>query len=283
MAEPTITHPFFKSPFSRQPGPNRRRSTRLDFVVPIVLSGRDAKGESFREETQTATVNLHGAKVSTRREILIGMQVTIENPQNGAVEKGVCVRVYESGPGEIERFIAVQLIRPGNIWGVENPPEDWATLAASMLGKTAPAARPATAKQAEPAASAPAIPIFESQAVTLEQQASSLTESVLEILRQQMQALANAALQDFENRLKLMEGEAGNRLRERAKESLNGVASVIDAMREDAASQMAAHAAQAVSAAEQEVRAKVQEVLAPLAALGSGAGPGKPGVTASRK
>ncbi len=284
MAEPTRTHPFFQSPFSRQPGgSNRRRSTRLDRVMPIVLSGRDARGEPFRDETQTATVNLHGAKVRTGREILVGMQVTVENPQNGAVEKGVCVRIYESAPGEAEHYIAVQLIRPGNIWGIEDPPEDWTTLAASMLGKTAAPVRPAVVRQAEPVAQVPAIPIFESQDVNLEQQASSLTESVLEVFRQQIEALANAALQGFENRLKQMEAEAGNRFRDRAKESLNGVDSVLDAMREDAAAQMAAQSAQVVAAAEQEVRARVAEILAPLAGLGSNLSTGKPVSTLSRK
>ena len=73
MAEPTKTHPFFQSPFSRQPGgTNRRRSTRVDLVLPVVLSGRDASGETFREETQTATVNLHGAKIETTRNVLGG-------------------------------------------------------------------------------------------------------------------------------------------------------------------------------------------------------------------
>jgi hypothetical protein len=280
MAEPTITHPFFKSPFSRQPGPNRRRSTRLDRVMPIVLSGRGASGETFRDETQTATVNLHGAKVKTVREILVGMQVTIENPQNGALEKGVCVRIYERAAGEMEHFIAVQLIRPGNIWGIEDPPEDWVTVAESMLGRTAQPARPAVVPQAAPV---PAIPILESQAVTLEQQASSLTESVLQIFRQQIQVLADATLQGFENRLKQMEAEAGNRFRDRAKESLNGVASVLDAMREDAAAQMAAQSAQVVAAAEQEVRARVAEILAPLAGLGANLSTGKPMGTLSRK
>jgi hypothetical protein len=278
MTEPTTTHPFFKSPFSRQPGTNRRRSTRLDLTIPVVLSGRDARGAAFRDETVTETVNLHGAKVKTGREILVGMQVTVENPLNGALEKGVCVRIYESGPGEIEHFIAVQLIRPGNIWGVENPPEDWSTVAANVLGKA-----PAAAKQAAPAAAAPAIPIFESQAVTLEQQATTLTEAVLQTFRQQIEALAKAALQDFESRLQLIEAEAARRVEGQVQESLVGATSVVEAMQEDAAAQMAAHAAEAVSTAEQEVRAKVAAILAPLAGPGSSVNPAKPGVTLSRK
>ena len=155
MAEPTKTHPFFQSPFSRHPGgTNRRRSTRLDLVLPVVLSGRDASGESFREETQTSTVNLHGAKVETSRNILVGMQVSIENPLTGDVEKAVCVRVFEGAPGDRKHFIATQLVRPGNIWGIEDPPEDWSAVASSMLGKAPPPSRPAIAPSAGAGAAA---------------------------------------------------------------------------------------------------------------------------------
>lgn len=282
MAEPTKTHPFFQSPFSRHPGgTNRRRSTRLDLVLPIVLSGRDASGEMFREETRTATVNLHGAKVETTRNILVGMQVTIESPLTGALEKAVCVRVFEGVSGDNRHFIATQLVRPGNIWGIEDPPEDWTAVAASMLaGK---ATRPEVKTPSQTAESVPAMPILESQAVTAEQQSSNFAESILEVFRQQLQVLADATLQNFENRLKQLEAESTDRIRDRAKESLNGASSVLDAMREDAASQMAAQSAEAVAAAEQEIRARVAEILAPLTGIGPGITAEKHARTLSRK
>ncbi|MGE5327649.1 MAG: hypothetical protein ACM3NO_11465 [Deltaproteobacteria bacterium] len=284
MAEPTKTHPFFQSPFSRHPGgANRRRSTRLDLVLPVVLSGRDASGEIFREETETATVNLHGAKIATARNILVGMQVTIENLMTGVAEKAVCVRVYERAPGESKYFIATQLVRPGNIWGIEDPPEDWTVVAESMLGKASAASRSPIANRTEPAESVPAMPILESQAVTAEQQSSSLAESILEVFRQQLQVVANAALQSFENRLKQIEAEAAERIRDGTKESLNGASSVLDAMCEDAASQMSAQSAEAIAAAEQEIRARVAEILAPLTGIGAGITAERPARTLSRK
>ena len=284
MAEPTKTHPFFQSPFSRQPGgTNRRRSTRVDLVLPVVLSGRDASGETFREETQTATVNLHGAKIETTRNVLVGMQVSIENPLTGAVEKAVCVRVYDSPPGERSHFIATQLVRPGNIWGLEDPPSDWMAVAETMFGKGPTFAEPLIASRTKAVESIPAMPILESQVINAEQQASSLAESVLEVFRQQIQVLADATLQNFENRLKQMEAEAAGRIQERAKEALDGTSSVLDAMREDATSQMVAQSAEAVAAAEQEIRTRVAEILAPLAGLGSGLAPEKHSQTLTRK
>jgi hypothetical protein len=284
MAEPTRTHPFFQSPFSRHPGgTNRRRSTRVDLVLPVVLSGRDATGETFREETQTATVNLHGAKIETTRNVLVGMQVSIESPLTGAVEKAVCVRVYESVPGESRHFIATQLVRPGNIWGLEDPPSDWTAVAENMLGKGPVMARPTVASRAEPGEPLPSMPILESQAATAEQQASSLTESILQVFRQQIQVIADATLRDFESRLKQLEAEAADRIHERAKEALNGASSVLDAIREDASSQMVAQSAEAVATAEQEIRTRVAEILAPLAGLGSGLAQGKHSQTLTRK
>ncbi len=280
MAEPTSTHSFFRSPFARQQGFNRRRSTRLDLAIPIILSARDARGEAFRELTQTVTVNLHGARVRTAREILVGMQVALENPQTGALEKAVCVRVYESVPGQVAHDVAVQLVRPGNIWGIENPPQDWLTVAANLLGGEASAQRPSAAGSP---VGEPAIPIVESQVVSLEQQAATLTDTVLQTFRQQIQALANAVLQDFRARLATIEEEAANRMNERGKEELAGVTSVIDAMREDAAAQMATNAAEVISEAEKQIRAKVTEILAPLGELGVDITPDKPSITYSRK
>jgi len=80
------------------PGQNRRRSTRVDFVVPVILTGRDASGQPFREETYTSTVNLHGAKIRTRHQVLVGSQLVVENPRNGMSEKAICVHIVEHLP-----------------------------------------------------------------------------------------------------------------------------------------------------------------------------------------
>ena len=45
--------PFAKKGLFPQARTNRRRSSRIDYKIPVVLSGRDAAGEKFREETET--------------------------------------------------------------------------------------------------------------------------------------------------------------------------------------------------------------------------------------
>lgn len=133
----------------------RRRSTRIDYETPVVLSGRDATGQTYRDETVTEIVNIHGARVRTGRRILVGMLVTLECPKTGRGSKGVCVNVYEAAPEQPYPAIAIQILQPGNIWGVENPPSDWATAVAEtnptasqtesswsgVVSKTSPAPR----------------------------------------------------------------------------------------------------------------------------------------------
>jgi hypothetical protein len=272
------TNPFFKSPFSRQGGINRRRSTRIDWQVRIVLTGRDAKGETFREDTHTVKVNLHGAKLKTSREILVGMQVAIENPQTGACEKGVCVRIEEDVPGEDARYIAVQLVRPGNIWGVNEPPEDWEVVAENMLG-------PAAGRGEKPASpsSPSASPIIESQAVTWEQQSAELVESALQILRRQIEALLSASLGEFEKRMRLLEKETSQRLEERSGKALREVSTLVKGMREEISAQISAHGDRVVDAAERDLRAKVAEILSPLSGVAADLMPAKPAGTFTRK
>lgn len=262
-----------QNPFTRRSGTqvsaiNRRRSSRVDFKTPVILSGRDAHGEAFREETVTTTVNLHGARVKTSRQILVGMQVSIEHPPSGQAGKAICVRLEEPLPGESAHYIAVQLVRPGNIWGLENPPADWETVAAQVLGPVTPAPPPSIfAEGSDVAAPASALPIIDSQPASWEQQSPELVESVLQTVRQQVQTLMNNALRQFENRLKQMEAEAGNRTEQRSEKALADVAAVVETLRADIAAQLTAHGAQVVDSAEQELHARVSEILAPLMGL----------------
>ena len=141
----------------------QRRSTRIDYITTVLLSGKDGSGTPFREYTQTAIVNMHGCKVRTSYRILVGMLVTLECPKAGASGKGVCVKVWDSAPGVAGHEIAVQLIKPQNLWGVPNPPADWEKVAKAMAQARAPqaensAARPAAVPGPRPAAAAPRPP-----------------------------------------------------------------------------------------------------------------------------
>jgi hypothetical protein len=277
------TNPFLKNPFLKQSGINRRRSTRVEYVTPLFLSGRDAAGQMFREESVTKIVNLHGAKVKTTHEILIGMQVGIENPQNGASVKGVCVRIEEDVPEENAHYIAVQFVKPGNIWELENPPADWEVVAANMSGSAAPPVAPVPSVRTAGAVPDRGSPIIESQEVAWEQQSADLVESALQILRQQIQAVTAAALGEFEKGLQVLEREAGERLEQRAGKTVTEVSTLIQTLQEDMASEIIAQTNRVADAAEQSLRARVAEILAPLTEISSAVVAHKPVETFPRK
>ena len=149
-------NPFSQTAKAQDSLASRRRSTRIDYITTVLLSGKDASGTPFREFTQTSIVNLHGCKVRTSYRIMVGMIVTVECPKAGTSGKGVCVRVWDAAPGVAGHEIAIQLIKPQNLWGVPNPPPDWEIVAKTMVqGRVVQTER--TARFAAPAApSAPA-------------------------------------------------------------------------------------------------------------------------------
>lgn len=287
--------PFGKRPSSADPGAARRRSTRVDFATPVILTGRDASGQTFREETETATVNLQGCKLRTRYQILVGMLVSIENPGTGESGKAICVWVGETPAGQRERDIAIQLLNPGNIWGLENPPADWETVAAELGGRSsAPGRAPAVAKiparpvsPAPVAAEPPRVPAggssIELQFAELEQRSAQLMEYVLQILRKQAEETQRAALEEFEQRLRALVEEADGRMTQRAEKVQADFESFLQTLRADVADQLTARTQRVVDSAEDELRSKVAELFSSLLKPAPGILPGKPTGPPSKK
>jgi hypothetical protein len=210
-----------QSPFARkglfpQARPNRRRSTRIDYEVPVVLSGRDATGQTFREETTTLIVNFHGAKVRTSRQVLVGMMVTVENVRAGQGGKAVCVQVHEAEPGATTHAIALQLVHPGNIWGVENPPADWDSVAAELGGRNVSpqesAGRPAGTVMRPPAAPPVDQPpvgevlreVVSAQVASLEKRAGDIVNTAAQNLRGKSDDVVSEVHREFHQQLEVM-------------------------------------------------------------------------------
>ncbi len=108
----------------------KRRSTRVKQSVPITVSGSDALGRRFREHTITATVNCHGCKFLSKHYLLAGTRIELEvaSRQSDGEPRKVGARVaWTERPKSLtEPFqVGVELETPGNIWGLEFPPEDW--------------------------------------------------------------------------------------------------------------------------------------------------------------
>ena len=130
-------------------GPAGRRSTRLTIAIPISLSGKDAKGTDFREDTRTIVVNKHGAKIYSATELALGTELQVENRTSGQSARAQVVWFGKRrAPGEAME-VGVQLLDAQNIWGIDFPPDDWED---SQQANGAPAkpAEPAGVKVPEP-------------------------------------------------------------------------------------------------------------------------------------
>ncbi len=275
---------------------SRRRSTRIDYVTTVLISGKDAAGAPFREFTQTSTVNLHGCKVRTSYRIMVGMLVTLECPKAGTSGKGVCVRVWDSPPGVAGREIAVQLIKPQNLWGVPNPPPDWEIVAKAMVqGRgvqterpvrpAAPAAPAAPAHVAVPRA--PAIPqavapvappvmapvrpappppvagpTTEQRLAELERRATQLVESVLDIMRGQAEELTRNCLEEFRQQVDALIEDGEGRLREGFQQASEESSASLIGLRTDLMEQMTSRAAQLIRSIEDSLRTRLRSQLA---------------------
>jgi len=280
--------PFRKHSVSADPaGAPQRRSTRIDYARPIVISGRDASGQSFREETETSTVNLHGCKLLTRHQVLVGMMVSIECPATQASAKGVCVHVFDPQPGDTTHEIAVQLLKPQNMWGLENPPPDWEAVDRELVKGGPTLVKPEGARAAPEAVARPtpssvevapqagrpvlveavppaALPDTEMQLAVLEQRAAQLMESVLQILRTQADECVRDTVDALRQQGAALTKEAEEQIKKRAEKTYEDVEGSLFALRADLAEQLSQRTEQIVANAEEALRAKVGEMFATM-------------------
>ena len=131
-------------------GVERRRSTRLTVTIPITLRGKEAGGREFRERTRAVTLNNHGARIITVHELLPGSELTIENPSAGLAVPGIVVWSSERRTPRDPFEVGIELVKPGNVWGIEFPPENWQ----EGVGVPAAAAEASASATAEPEAAA---------------------------------------------------------------------------------------------------------------------------------
>jgi len=122
-----------------------RRSTRLSAVVPITVMGVDSYRGPYREEVSTVAVSCHGCRYESKHDVLTNSWVMLElNPTNQGTEtisaRGLVKWVKRPLDANGTYETAIELEDPGNIWGIDSPPQDWVAFCESRLKE------PATAK-----------------------------------------------------------------------------------------------------------------------------------------
>jgi hypothetical protein len=126
--------------------PQKRRSTRIDQSISLLVQGVGALREPYQEQVSTLSISCHGCTYQSRHEVIQGETVylDIQPPNHGA---GACsskarVKWAQKLNAKERTFqIAVELEISGNVWGIASPPADWfppqisGTMEASTAGR----------------------------------------------------------------------------------------------------------------------------------------------------
>jgi hypothetical protein len=140
-----------------------RRSTRLNAAVPITVMGVDSYRGPYREEVSTVAVSCHGCRYESKHDVLTNSWVMLElNPTNHGTDtisaRGLVKWVKRPLDANGTYETAIELEDPGNIWGIDSPPQDWVAFCESRLKEPAPAkSKPFAVPKPEPV-SKPAAP-----------------------------------------------------------------------------------------------------------------------------
>jgi hypothetical protein len=217
-----------------------RRSTRLNTAVPVTVMGVDSYRGPYRENVSTVTVNAHGCKYESKHDVLTNSWVMLELPRK---EKGESVSArglvkWVKRPMDTSGVFetAIELENPGNIWGIDTPPQDWLTFCESQIssssgnGKSKPFAVPKAEAPKAPVAAAKSgngvsagTAIASRPAVQATQQTASL---VMGDFQQQMERmLSDAAATAVREQANVTMEDVRHNLRDEAKTALAEIAS----------------------------------------------------------
>jgi hypothetical protein len=112
-------------------GRGARRSTRINRAIALAVAGVDSFRGPYQEDVSTITISAHGCKYESKYEVLPNASVLLELNGKGPDSKPICTRghvKWTKRPTEHGGHFqtAIELDAPGNIWGIDSPPGDWA-------------------------------------------------------------------------------------------------------------------------------------------------------------
>jgi len=102
-----------------------RRSTRLPLEVPVQITSLDP-AFSFSERCNTTLVNAHGCGVISPRALQMNLPVRLEIISAKRHTTAIVSEVVPLGGDPETWLIGLELQIPGNFWGIEYAPSDWA-------------------------------------------------------------------------------------------------------------------------------------------------------------
>jgi hypothetical protein len=101
-----------------------RRSDRVVIELPLVVTGIDCMGDMFLEESKTAVVGRHGAKILLTRKLVPDQEINIRcHATDRESDVRVVGQIGTSPQGTF--YYGVALLDPGiDLWGIEFPPAE---------------------------------------------------------------------------------------------------------------------------------------------------------------
>jgi hypothetical protein len=103
---------------------DKRRSMRVVIEIPVGVFGQNLDGKIFEEQTSTATVNAHGARIFLEAVIDPQKPVLLTNTKTRMEVQCRIAYRKEIKTGRFE--IGLEFTSPlPRFWGINFPPEDW--------------------------------------------------------------------------------------------------------------------------------------------------------------
>src|SRR6185437_4331064 len=111
-------------------GEQRRRSTRIEQTLPIIIRGTDLLGQPFEERTSTQSLSFHGCRYASKHHLPKNTWVTIEVSAGQRQREQLNTRArvtWIQRPRTLSELfqVGVELEMGSNVWGVAFPPADW--------------------------------------------------------------------------------------------------------------------------------------------------------------
>jgi hypothetical protein len=103
---------------------DRRRSQRVLLSVAVGISGTNAGGTAFSEETTTAVVSAHGGLVLLKEAVRQGQRLKVRNLNTS--EETECITVDANAGSNEPHEVGIEFVAAApRFWRIAFPPTDW--------------------------------------------------------------------------------------------------------------------------------------------------------------
>ncbi len=104
--------------------PSGRRSDRVSLTLLLEASGKDSKGQEFKDSAKTLLISRHGAVLILERELSPEQQIHLRRQSAGEAQREGSARVVGQFGKQRDGYLyGVEIMDNGvDLWGIEFPP-----------------------------------------------------------------------------------------------------------------------------------------------------------------